>query len=629
MAEFNINENMYVKKSLAGKEDLTRGFSQEVQVRANSQIPITQLNASHFQGALVFDTFQELENTPTDFLGSKTCAIVKETGQIYFRYGSTWGTAQNIAFQVKKVEELKIVPPEVGICVVSDPVRGGVFSYVKDNATINNGGTIFDGWTRNYENEVNVRWFGAQGNGIDDDTIAINKALEFSNSVVLPDGKYLISKPLVMQPISHFRGNANSVLVSESDEVMLRVAVKGVVENISFKGLVELPEQVGIELQGGAGQSTTTQVQIKGCKFQAIGGKGVSIQHIQPLQANQVLECSFVGCNVAISLGVLANNTTISKCQVFNCSVGLEHLGSPATITDSMFINNTLGLHFKAGQNEKSQTLIANCSVLSSRAKAVKFEGVSAKGLVFDNCVIPSEIDFVDSKNILLRNCNLSDASISFQNSNDNKLMSCLVDETRFAHDVGGAATCNFIVSPLFSQANLEILDGGWVEATRIENRFAISSNNITFIHFNSASQGMPFHPNFSKANFYNQGSGLFDFTSIVSPNGSPFVNADIHLVFNKNDTPTRDNITIYLYKLNSVDEEITKPDNSRMFLFSYFVGWPNNFMVASFVGKVPRGLYKVCVRLGAISNLYMVENKSPFYNNVGTLKSFARFEGI
>lgn len=629
MAEFNLNENMYVKKSLAGKEDLTRGFSQEVQVRANSQIPITQLNASHFQGALVFDTFQELENTPTDFLGSKTCAIVKETGQIYFRYGSTWGTAQNIAFQVKKVEELKIVPPEVGICVVSDPVRGGVFSYVKDNATINNGGTIFDGWTRNYENEVNVRWFGAQGNGIDDDTTAINKALEFSNSVVLPDGKYLISKPLVMQPISHLRGSSNSILVSESDDVMLRVAVKCVVENINFRGLIELPKQIGIELQGGAGQTTTTQVRIVGCKFQSIGGKAISVLHIQPLQANEIVGCSFVGCNVALSLGVLANNVLVSQCLVFNSNVGLEHFGAPATITDSLFINNSLGMHFNAGQSEKGQTLIVNCSVLNSRAKAVKFEGVTSKGYVFDNCIIPSEIDFIESQNIILRNCNLTDASLSFTNSNNNKIMGCLVDETRFAHDVGGTPTCNFITSPLFTQGNLNTIEGGWVEAARLQNRFAISQNTITFLHFNSSTQGMPFHPNFSKYAFYSENVGLFDFTNVITPTCSPHITADIHLVFSKNDSTTRDNITIYLYKLNSVDEDITKPDSGRMYLFSHSIGWSNAFFIASFVGKVPRGLYKVCVRLGSISDLYLVENKSPFFNNGGEIRTYARFEGI
>ena len=44
---------------------------------------------------------------------------------------------------------------------------GGIFNYDASQAAINNGGTILDGWVRQYEGEINVKWFGAKTDGTD------------------------------------------------------------------------------------------------------------------------------------------------------------------------------------------------------------------------------------------------------------------------------------------------------------------------------------------------------------------------------------------------------------------------------------------------------------------------------
>lgn len=629
MAEFNIHENMYVKKSLGGVEDVERGFGQVTQIRANSNVKITQMNASHFQGVLVFDTYEELLNTPKDYMGDKKCAVVKETGQIYFSYGKGWGTAQNIAFQVKTIEDLKIVPPEVGICVVSDPVRGGVFSYVKANANENNGGTIFNGWTRNYENSVNVHWFGAKADGVTDDTEAIQKTLAFSTDVVFPEGKYLISKTLTLQPHAHIKGSSNTIIVSEGDLTMVKASVGAIIENLTFKGLVENSQQVGVLLYGGSGSSSVSKVRVVGCKFSAIGGSAVSIANIEPLQSNEIVECSFSGCGIGIELGNGAYQSIVSDCMFLSCSVGLKHSGYSAVISNNTFTNSSIGMYFVAGNASDAKTLISACIVTASRDKALKCEGISHHGYMFENCTFSGESTFINSNLMIFSKCNFLNSSISFQNSNYNKFIECQSENLRVANDVGNTPTCNLFIRPILETQREDFHVGGWVEATRIDSDFQISKNAITPLQFNDFKQGLCFHPTFSKFTFYNKDNGIFDFTQIITPENATHIFADIHLIFSANDQTTFNNLTLFLYRITDSSDTLQAIDSSRMYLFSTYLGWDNNYMITSYNGKIPRGLYKVCVRLGDISNFKLFKNNYPMANSKGKINQVARFWGI
>ena len=98
-------ETRLIQKQLAGVEDLLLGIGTATQARATGPKTITKINADQLQGALVIDTIDEL-------------------------------LALNPALLVE------------GTCIVKDENRGGVFVYQEDNALVNNGGTIFNGWTR-------------------------------------------------------------------------------------------------------------------------------------------------------------------------------------------------------------------------------------------------------------------------------------------------------------------------------------------------------------------------------------------------------------------------------------------------------------------------------------------------
>lgn len=101
---------------------------------------------------------------------------------------------------------------------------GGIFNWssTTDKSTANSG-TIIDPsvslenqgtgvgngcWVRQYDGAVNVKWFGAKGDGIADDTAAIQAAINMTNAAYVPSGTYVVSSTLTLQ--------SNTVIKSES-----------------------------------------------------------------------------------------------------------------------------------------------------------------------------------------------------------------------------------------------------------------------------------------------------------------------------------------------------------------------------------------------------------------------------
>lgn len=103
-------------------------------------------------------------------------------------------TSKTINYTVETVEELStIVGSENDVIVVTDENRGGTFVYRSAEAGVNNGGTIFDGWVRQYSGAVNVKWFGA-GDGITDDTDVFQSVINDFDCIVVPTSTYILGE---------------------------------------------------------------------------------------------------------------------------------------------------------------------------------------------------------------------------------------------------------------------------------------------------------------------------------------------------------------------------------------------------------------------------------------------------
>ena len=77
---------------------------------------------------------------------------------------------------------------------------GGTFVYDATKANVNDGYAIFNGWVRLFDGGVRVEYFGAIGDGVTDDSDAIQRAVTFANSTakchLIFDKTYLITKQI-------------------------------------------------------------------------------------------------------------------------------------------------------------------------------------------------------------------------------------------------------------------------------------------------------------------------------------------------------------------------------------------------------------------------------------------------
>ncbi|WJR68141.1 glycosyl hydrolase family 28-related protein [Neorhizobium sp. CSC1952] len=78
-------------------------------------------------------------------------------------------------------------------------------------------------WVRHHDGEIDVKWFGAAGDGVTDDTAAINEALQGGNKrVYFPSGEYKVAGPLRvhhntmvdMHPAAHITLTGTSLFVN-------------------------------------------------------------------------------------------------------------------------------------------------------------------------------------------------------------------------------------------------------------------------------------------------------------------------------------------------------------------------------------------------------------------------------
>ena len=93
---------------------------------------------------------------------------------------------------VADMEALDVVDGQS--CIVTDLSRGGVFVFDSTKVSEDNQGTNFSGWIRQYSGAVNVKWFGAVGDGVTDDTEAIQKTIDTRENVVFSvNGDYIVT----------------------------------------------------------------------------------------------------------------------------------------------------------------------------------------------------------------------------------------------------------------------------------------------------------------------------------------------------------------------------------------------------------------------------------------------------
>jgi len=180
---------------------------------------ITDLPVPAQRGVDIYETFVTKQETFQDALytalvpeintfGDQANALKTEMNSLAVSAGisadtvGTWSIAA--PYSVATVADLATIDPLIyTTAIVKDLDRGGTFIWSSTGTA--NGGTMFAGatgfWTRQYSGAVNVKWFGAKGDGVTDDKAAIQSTINFiaiisGGTIIFPFGIYNISSML-------------------------------------------------------------------------------------------------------------------------------------------------------------------------------------------------------------------------------------------------------------------------------------------------------------------------------------------------------------------------------------------------------------------------------------------------
>lgn len=209
---------------------------------------------------------------------------------------------------------------------------------------------------------VTPQMFGAKGDGVTDDTAAVQAALDAGAYVFIPSGEYLISASLTL---SH----ANQRLVGSS---------------------------VGVKIIAGA-NLTDPMLTMSGA---------TSSQYRSNQQVNDI---TFKGNDACVGIRADLNASfTLNRVVVKDCGIGFESIDALIyNVNECSFANCNKGIVFRAGGSfsPANNVKFSSCRIYECSEYAIQSEaGPSTHGVVFDGCEIEANnVDSVSACAILLQ----------------------------------------------------------------------------------------------------------------------------------------------------------------------------------------------------------------------------------
>ena len=261
--------------------------------------------------------------------------------------------SNDIAVAVDTIYDLPSVADNGDVVIVRDMNRGGTFVYDATKSAENNGGTVFDGWVRQYSGAVNVKWFGAKGDGITDDTIAIQKAYDTYSIINIVDGVFRVSS-ISLRSRTRILGNNSGILKAISSSNILswdgddtNRLQDFTVSNIIIDGNNVTSSCISLQYVGNAYyeyldvSNEAYTIQIKECEIYGAINNNI---HISNGDAVYITMCNIHRTKKGIWLDDSINSCVISLCKIHMCTtegVLISNVSSNNTITNCEITNNS------------------------------------------------------------------------------------------------------------------------------------------------------------------------------------------------------------------------------------------------------------------------------------------------
>jgi hypothetical protein len=265
---------------------------------------------------------------------------------------------------------------------------GGVFYWEAGSVVAANGGTVFGSlasgrWFRRYfGGDINIKWFGAKGDGVTNDSPSFDLALSIIDTkgitIRIPFGVYNLSKAIEIAPVVGQTGQSCWSFVGEGSSTYVNDifggaqwpgSVYGSVlyfsnpANAGFKSTdVTLKVKPYFEKLALLGPGSGTQAAIDGAStgtFWAIGYRDLGIYnfykgiHVATFYSSQnMCNLHIRGCNTGIHLSD-STNLSFFGTQIERCTIGILSSG------EGVVAGGTLNTAFYGGLIQSCTTGIS------------------------------------------------------------------------------------------------------------------------------------------------------------------------------------------------------------------------------------------------------------------------------
>ena len=396
-----------------------------------------------------------------------------------------------------RLEAIEIVIEKHSAEVISEPVGGVVTEPVVSQPapTVNQG--------------VSVKDFGAKGDGVTDDTVAIQKAINEASSkkvsLTIPasSSPYLVTSQLEIKTNTKISGYGATLYMPPQPTTVTNILWSNpaaAIANVTIEGLT-LKSQNSITGTDYYADSMISNVQ------------GIFFQGISALTIKDVkMDNMYVGLKMGQSGAVRNQGITVSNLRIDNAGMPLQVSGTNNfTMVDSI-LNSSAGgtkwLHSAYIRGDNSHFYFGNVEFNNASGGGIAVAGnekfpTAPDHIVFENCRIKNSVVGMHintgANNVTIKGLTIEGSSLGFKIANANNLSISEVTISNArpsttdigAFSIGNSAQSNIsnIIVDSTGMAGALFWLIGEVKDTRISGMNVTNIDKIPVISANSASR--------------------------------------------------------------------------------------------------------------------------------------------
>lgn len=296
---------------------------------------------------------------------------------------------------------------------------GGLFYWDSTSDKADNGGTIIQAtgitigrWKRIYSGAVNVKWFGAKGDGVFDDKNKIQEALDFASEIYIPQGDYFISDKIFPRSSQKITGAGKKVAnIIPANVVSYGVIyMQGVhdvtINHITLDHSVNNTESNGfLIVDTGYPNNTNTGTFPKNISIDNVDIIGFTHHEylVWSFASNiKITNCTIDGETTSpsgqgqelIEFGS-GNDILVDGCTLKNCdNAGINFFSntdrSNVRIVNNYFENCSIGVNGNLTTTANDNIIISNNTIINSASYGINFS--SSGGGSFNNSIISNNV---------------------------------------------------------------------------------------------------------------------------------------------------------------------------------------------------------------------------------------------